>query len=165
MVTSDASGQWGCGAYWLLHWFQLQWPTDLQDCSIQVKEMAPVVLAAALFGQSWRGKRVQFTVDNEAVVAILCKSYSRDTHLMHLVRVLVFFAAYFGFNFGAKHIAGVNNKWADAISRNNLSLFLLQASTGVEPVVPAQLVNLVTMRQAWVSTDWTPIFNNIIMLD
>ena len=52
---------------------------------------------------------------------------------MHLVRVLVFFASYFGFSFVAKHVAGVNNKWADAISRDNCSVFLSQAAPQVHP--------------------------------
>ena len=46
---------------------------------------------------------------------------------MHLVRVLAFFASYFGFNFMATHVASVKkNKWADAISRDNCSAFLSQ---------------------------------------
>lgn len=30
-VTSDASGNWGCGAYEQEQWFQLQWPTAMED--------------------------------------------------------------------------------------------------------------------------------------
>ena len=42
-VFTDASG-WGS------HWLQLQWPSCLQDLSITVKKVIPVVLAAATFG-------------------------------------------------------------------------------------------------------------------
>ena len=39
--------------------------------SIEVKELIPVVLAAALFGHQWVGKVVQFVVDNKAVMDVL----------------------------------------------------------------------------------------------
>ena len=30
-VVSDASGSWGCGAFCLPHWFNLQWSANMQD--------------------------------------------------------------------------------------------------------------------------------------
>jgi len=33
-LVSDASGSWGCGAYWGSQWFQLQWPVGFQPLSI-----------------------------------------------------------------------------------------------------------------------------------
>ena len=46
--------------------------------SIQVKELVPVVVAAALFGRYWKGKLVAFSVDNQAVVEIINKSHSKE---------------------------------------------------------------------------------------
>lgn len=92
-VFSDASGNWGCGAYSGQSWFSLRWPPELMNASIQVKELIPVVIAAALYGREWVGRLVQFWVDNAAVVDIIHSTYSRESHLMHLVRLLVFFAA------------------------------------------------------------------------
>ena len=116
-VLSDASGKWGCGAHWLPHWFVVQWMPRLQDKSIQVKELFPIVVSAATFGRLWKGKVVRFTVDNEAVVEVLKSGYSREPHLMHMLWVLVFLACHFQFWWSAKHIAGVENILADAISR------------------------------------------------
>ena len=53
--------------------------------SIAVKELIPVVLAAALFGHQWAGKVVQFVVDNKAVVDVLNATFCSDTHMMHLI--------------------------------------------------------------------------------
>ena len=53
MVYSDASGSWGCGAFYEHHWFQLEWPPRLSSLSIAVKEMVPVIIAAACFGREW----------------------------------------------------------------------------------------------------------------
>ena len=77
-VVSDASGSWGCGAYWLPLWFQIQWPHRLQPCSIQVKELIPVVVAAALYGKKWEGKVVEFVIDNQAVVEIVTRIYFKN---------------------------------------------------------------------------------------
>ena len=108
-VYSDASGGWGCGTHHFLQWFSLQWPSELESASIQVKELIPVVIAGVLYGKNWTGKIVQFKVDNEAVVAILNNTYSRESHLMHLVRTLTFFAAHYGFWFTAEHVWGADN--------------------------------------------------------
>ena len=58
-------------------------------------------------------------VDNLAVVQVLQATYSRDSHLMHLIRLLVLFVAHFNFWFTATHVAGKENTFADALSRNN----------------------------------------------
>ena len=50
-----------------------------------------MVLAAATFRQGWKGKVVQLVVDNEAVVEVIKATYSKELHLMHLIRLLVFF--------------------------------------------------------------------------
>ena len=67
-VVSDASGSWGCGAYWDAHWFHFPWPLCLQSLPIATTELIPVVVAAAIFGHQWRGQLVKFTVDNMAIV-------------------------------------------------------------------------------------------------
>ncbi len=53
-VTSDASGGWGCGAF--CKWFMLQW---LESGIITVKELVPIVIAAAVWGSEWKGKTVK----------------------------------------------------------------------------------------------------------
>ena len=67
-ITSDASGSWGCGAFTATHWFQVQWPPAWQQKNIAWKEMVPVLLAAAIWGQTWRGTRVCFRSDNMAAL-------------------------------------------------------------------------------------------------
>ena len=57
-LTSDALGRWGCGAFCGREWFQLQWPERVQASNITVKELVPIVLAAALWGSGWKGKCV-----------------------------------------------------------------------------------------------------------
>ena len=161
-VYSDASGSWGCAAFQHPHWFQLGWNPRLCQLSIAVKELIPVVLAAALFGHQWAGKVVQFVVDNKAVVDVLNATFCSDTHMMHLIRLLVFFAAKYNFWFTAAHIPGKNNVIADALSRNNLSLFRSQApEADYHPAqLSAALVSLISQIITWTSTSWMKLFKD-----
>lgn len=58
MITSDASGSWGCGVYWNAEWFQLQWVGPIAEYHITVKELTPIVIAASIWGPRWRGGTV-----------------------------------------------------------------------------------------------------------
>ena len=54
VVTSDASGSWGCGALTDTgQWFQVQWPESWAEINIAAKEMVPVVISVAIWGQVW----------------------------------------------------------------------------------------------------------------
>ena len=59
-VTSDASGNWGCGAISSTgEWFMYQWPASWQSVNITAKELFPLVVAIATWGNLWRGKVVR----------------------------------------------------------------------------------------------------------
>ena len=91
-VVSDASGQWGCGAYCGRSWFQLCWlGTPVQDESIMVKELTPVVIASAIWGRQWAGHTVQCKCDNEAVVAVFFSRISKNAPRHAPSQVLVLF--------------------------------------------------------------------------
>jgi hypothetical protein len=52
IITADTSGSWGCGDFGSHgHWFQLQWP---QSWASHHKELVPVVMAIALWGDQWQ---------------------------------------------------------------------------------------------------------------
>ena len=53
--ASDASGAWGCGAWWRHRWFQLKWDERAAQLPIVIKEMLPIVIAAATWGHDWQG--------------------------------------------------------------------------------------------------------------
>ena len=165
-VYSDASGSWGCGALCQQKWFNFPWSAQLQTCSIAVKELVPVVVAAALYSSQWRGKIVTFRADNIAVVEVLNSTSCRDSHLMHLVCLLVFLASYHNFWFTASHIQGKQNTLADALSRNNMNFFYSQVpqASREQPRIPRELVTLLAQNLSWVSTAWIQQFNIITQL-
>ena len=147
MVTSDASGSWGCGAFSGSNWFQLQWNTNLLSKSIAVKEMIPIIIAAAIWGKLLRGKLVICHCDNQSVVAVIKARYSRDDELMHLLRTLFFIEATFGFQLEARHLSGMHNELA--LSRYKLPLFFSKAhSVEQSPTpIPAELLRLLPLAR------------------
>ncbi len=120
LLTSDASGNWGCGGS---QWFMLPWMSNITNEHITVKELAPVVLAAAIWGANWKGKSVLAQCDNTAAVACINSGTSRNPYAMQLRRCLSYLAATEQFAIRATHIPGVNNEAADALSRNYLPFF------------------------------------------
>ena len=81
--------------------------------------------------------------------------------LMHLIRLLVFFAAYYSFWFYAEHVTGKDNNLADALSRNNISLFLSQAPSPSlqQSTIHPSLITLVAQNLTWTSTSWMTLFD------
>ena len=94
-LFTDASGSWGCGAHAMPSWLQATWPQPHCLPSIALKELIPVLLAAAIWGCSWSGSLVQLHTDNAAVVTQVNNLYSRDLRACNLLRVLAFFQALF----------------------------------------------------------------------
>ena len=49
-LMPDASGTWGCGAWYQSLWFQWQWDARAQPLTIVEKEPIPIILAGAIWG-------------------------------------------------------------------------------------------------------------------
>ena len=145
---SDASGTWGCGAVNdTSQWFQVKWPPNHH---IAAKEMAPVVIALAIGGGQWKSSTVLARSDNMAVVCALSSGTAQNPLLMHLLRV---FSAHFQISIVVRHVAGVENTAADALSRNNPDIFLSctpQAASKASQV-PSPLLDMLLHNQP----DWT----------
>ena len=157
-MWSDASGSWGAGAFWKSEWFQLQWSPPLQEEQIAIKEIIPIVMASAFWGNNWQGTTVRANCDNEAVVAVINSGYSREPSISHLLRCIFFFSAKYDFVLTAAHIPGRLNTLADAISRNNAPYFLssyLQANTRPMEVPPEFVNKLLVEKPDWTSNTWT----------
>ena len=167
-LYSDASGTFGCGAWWGDKWFQLPWPQENGYSSIAQKELLPIVLACILWGAAWRGALVTAHCDNMAVVEVVNSGYSKDGALAQLLRVLFFARAQWEVEIKAVHIPGRQNVLADALSRNKMQLFFSQAPGAIrEPTeVPTQLVELlVTVQPDWMSPAWSRLFTNCLRQD
>ena len=110
---------WGsCGLTWVFS------TRGWEEIDILVKQLVPVVVAAALWGGLWRGKHICFHSDNMAVVSILStKTAKSPPPLMHLLRCFSFYCALYCINVSCVHVPGAINAAADALSHNKLPLF------------------------------------------
>ena len=162
ILTTDASGSWGCGAWCGTAWFQLQWNAKSQCLQIAVKELIPVLIASFLWGDKWRGHNVLLYCDNEAVVLILNKRYSKDPYMAHMLRTLFFVEAQFQFQLKATHIPGSHNVLADCLSRNQVAKFRTQhPNADIFPsCIPLSLLQwLLDLQVDWTSETWTQRFS------
>ena len=165
VVTSDASGFWGCGAWCECQWFQLQWDQQSERKQIAVKELLPVIIAAAIWGHSWSGKSVVTNCDNQAVVTVLNSRYSREKDIMQLLRCLFFLEAHFQFQLSATHLPGALNERADDLSRNRLSSFhdkMPEAAPYPSPIPPSLLQWLLDPGLSWTSPVWIQQFSSFV---
>lgn len=160
-LVSDASGSWGCGAFWGSRWLQVQWDESAVRLPIAAKELFPIILGAAIWGGQWKGLVVTCRCDNQAVVSTLLSRTSREEHMMHMLRCLFYIEAAFNFQLRCHHIPGVQNTAADALSRNNADLFFAQVplANPAPDNPPDQLVrSLLSPDLDWLSQAWTKTF-------
>ena len=163
LMTSDASGSWGCGGVHENLWFQVEWPADWLGVSIAPKELAPIVIAAVLWGPYWAGKSVRCLCDNMAVVASINRRSARDPTLAGLLRTLAYVSATLDISFSAQHLPGLQNVSADAISRDNLPLFfsLNPQASPMPTIIPPELRELVFNRSLrWTSPSWRRLLSS-----
>jgi len=92
-LTSDASGNWGCGAYHGTLWFQLEWIGHIKLAHISVKELVPLVIAVALWGQQWIGTTVMVLSDNTSTVTAINNHTSHYGATAHMLRCFTFLLA------------------------------------------------------------------------
>ena len=146
-------------------WFHLQWPTSWASMHISPKELAPIVIAIAVWDAGWAGQRICCYSDNMAVVYTINKESARDPQLMRLLRALFFLSATFNVTITARHIPGVQNASADALSRNNMNTFhTLNPQASPQPTqVPDALQELVLNHNLrWTSPTWTRLFESTL---
>lgn len=167
-MYSDASGSWGCGAVYGENWFQIKWDTRAEGYHISIKELIPIVVAAAIWGRPFRGKTLLVRSDNAAAVAAINNQSSPIKEMAHLLRCLAFIAARYQIRITASHVPGEYNVLADALSRNRLTTFysLLPQAAKTPSSVPDSLIQLlIPQTPYWTSQHWTVPWNAIFQLD
>ena len=166
IIQTDASGSWGCGAFWEGQWLQWCWPPEWAQYNIMIKELVPIVLSCAVWGKQLAGSKVLFECDNSSVVAAVNKQYTREPTAMHLLRGLWFFVAYFDIDVKCKHIAGVTNTTADHLSRGNLrKFFSLHPQASLQPSpLPPPLLQIIAGGPDWTSPLFRQLYNTTLRM-
>lgn len=92
--------------------------------SMPTLELYALVIAARAFGHLWAGQRIIFRCDCLPVVHCVNRGLSRNDDMTLLLRVMSITAVTHRFEFRARHIAGIANSSADALSRGRQDVFL-----------------------------------------
>jgi len=127
-LYTDAASTVAFGGFFNGKWFQGRWPPHLlinktKGKSIEWQELFPIVLTCALWYPHFTGKRLQFWCDNQNVVAIIKSDHSKAPRVMDLVHFLLLISMKHNFLVRARHVPGVNNEIADALSRFQVQRF------------------------------------------
>ena len=121
-LFTDASDI-GFGATFGNAWIQGAWDKPRKEISINYRELFAILAAALTWGTSWTGKRIVFLTDNQSITQVWSSGTSPAPTIMSLIRPLFLTAARNGFSVAFKHIPGITNPIADAISRFQMPRF------------------------------------------
>ena len=138
-LYTDASGSWGCGACFDRQWLQWQWPPQWPPILIMAKELVPIVLSCAVWGPQLARCTVLFRCDNTGVVAAVKRGVAKEDSVMHLLRYLWFFTAYYDISLLCEHITGITNNLADHLSHCNLRSSFNRTHKPLSTSVPPSL--------------------------
>ena len=132
---------------------------------IAAKELTPIIIAAVVWGKTWKGKNIRARCDNTAVVTIINSCYSKDPTLMQMLRCLFFIEAYYQFTLSATHLPGMSNDLADNLSRNRLQSFLhkMGGQQTTQTIIPDSLLQwLLHQHMDWTSQTWMQQFGSSV---
>lgn len=106
----------------------------------------PIIAAVELWGEQLRNHQVIFWSDNMSVVQVVNKQSASSPPVVSLLRFLVPKCLHFNIYIKAKHVPGVSNDIADALSRQQFLLFRSLAPSASLEGLPclAHLWNLVS---------------------
>ena len=114
-----------------LHWLRSILPRALDRAMLapsadtpqpHMERAIPIAVPCRVWGPRWSQRKLLVHCDNTAVVAIMSSGTCRDQHAMALVRD-IFSAAQHQFTIFVRHIIGVDNSIADALSRLQMEKF------------------------------------------
>ena len=161
-IQTDASGSWGCGAFMSGQWIQWNWSTKWLSQGIMAKELVPILLSCIIWGPQLSKQSVLILCDNLSLVNAINKGASKDTLVMHLLRCLWFFTAYFDIILTADHIPGACNTTADELSRNNMeNFFTMNPDASKVPIpLPTPTLEIISPDGPdWTSPDFCKLFS------
>ena len=144
----------------------LPWDSRASSLSIAVKELVPIILACAAWGQSWHTCQVWCRCDNQVVVAALRSWSCKDPGVMHLLRCLTYIEAQIGCHLYGVYIHTHNNHLVDYLSHNHVLSFLSKvpsADSQPTPTSPDLLSLLLNPQADWILQQWRQRFSAIFI--
>ena len=107
----------GLGAVWKNYVYHLPIPRHYLGLTIVHLEMINILVAIKVFGPFWASRKILVKCDNQAVVAVLRNSRTKDAFLAACARNIWLMTAWYDLEVNYVHIKGKNNVIADLLSR------------------------------------------------
>ncbi|KAM4017451.1 uncharacterized protein ACNLHF_007081 [Anomaloglossus baeobatrachus] len=120
-LYTDAAGATGFGAIFQTHWCVGKWPKLWVEAglvrNLALLELFPIIVAVELWGPVFSGRRVCMHCDNMAVVHSINALSEKSPPVVGYLRHLVLRCLELNICVVARHVPGVRNEVADALSR------------------------------------------------
>lgn len=121
-LFTDASTSVGYGGLWGTQWFYGSWPSR-KEINIATLELYPIYAAIHMMEDWITDTVINVFTDNQALVCVLNKLYSRDPALRKLLRPIAERCMKYNLYIIAQHIPGVLNSGPDMLSRGMIDKF------------------------------------------
>ena len=142
-ILTNAFGSWGCRALFQGHWFQLPWDNSWLDINVMAKELLPIILSTAVWGQNYKNHKCA-TIAIILVLLMHCPRALREILLSCNCSVAFGFLLHITVYILYANISQALRIYvaADHLSRNNITFFFSsypQASPKPTPLPPSLL--------------------------
>lgn len=122
-VVSDASASVGYGIVFGSKWVPGRWPIEWRSFNIAFLELFPIYMAIGTWIEHFRDTTVKVICDNQAVVTVINKLYSKDKMLRKICKPLALLVMTENIFLRAEHIQGAFNVGPDLLSRGRVVEF------------------------------------------
>ena len=151
-TDTSANPDLGCGGFNNHEWFSMIWDRQFiinNNPSIGYLELYAVTVAVILWIYKYRNKRVVLFCDNMSVVNMINNNTSKCRNCMVLIRLIVLHSMLHNTRVYAKHVRGVNNLFADLLSRKNVTKFKTLSQNKFNKLPCSIPVSLWPMQKLW----------------
>jgi len=123
-LWTDASSLLGYGGTCGSRWFYGSWPDQsFSKLGMSLLELYPIFAAIIMWTDEFSDDVLVVHTDNEALVPILSKLYSRDSNISAVLRPLALQCMKYNICIQPMHVAGKDNVAADLLSRQRVDEF------------------------------------------
>lgn len=126
-LFTDAASSVGFGAYFKGRWCSGLWPSSWVEKgwvrNMALLELFPILVSVVIWGEEFRDKKICFHCDNLGVVFAINQLSASSPPVVKVLQHLVLECLSWNIWVVAKHVPGVCNTIADAISRSQWERF------------------------------------------
>ena len=149
-MVSDASGSIGFGCYMDNEWFSGEWQDPWwKEQNISLLELYPIFVALHLWKAKLENKIILVRTDNEALVAVLTNLYSRHSRINKLLKIIALLTMSNNTLLRLEHIRGVDNTWADKLSRGVFCEEIQNSPSMTRATIPVRYNTANTKQLLW----------------